>query len=53
MLADSPDENGKRIEIIGQVYDGEGERVSDAMIEIWQADSQGRYAHPRNAFGGL
>lgn len=48
LLADSPDENGTRIEIIGQVYDGEGERVSDAMIEIWQADGQGRYAHPKD-----
>lgn len=49
LLAHSPDESGLRIEIIGKVFDGEGQVVSDAMIEIWQADSQGRYAHPNDA----
>ena len=48
LLAGSPDEGGTRIEIVGQVYDGEGQLVSDAMIEIWQADSQGRYGHPND-----
>jgi len=37
---------GSRIRIEGCVYDGDGNKVPDAMIEIWQADSQGRYAHP-------
>jgi protocatechuate 3,4-dioxygenase alpha subunit len=37
---------GERIRIIGQVIDGGGEPINDAMIEIWQADSEGRYAHP-------
>ena len=37
---------GERIEIAGQVLDGAGVPVSDAMVEIWQADSEGRYAHP-------
>jgi protocatechuate 3,4-dioxygenase alpha subunit len=39
------DENiqGERIRITGQVLDGEGVPVSDAMIEIWQADITGRY----------
>ena len=27
--------------------DGDGQPINDAMIEIWQADSQGRYAHAR------
>ena len=48
LLEKSPDESGTRIEIVGQVYDGEGQLVSDAMIEIWQADSQGRYSHPND-----
>lgn len=48
LLADCPNESGQQIEIVGQVYDGEGQLVSDAMIEIWQADSQGRYAHPQD-----
>ena len=46
LLAQSPDESGTRIEITGKVFDGEGQVIGDAMIEIWQADSQGRYAHP-------
>ena len=37
---------GERIQIVGRVLDGEGKAVDDAMIEIWQADAQGRYAHP-------
>ena len=37
---------GERIRIEGQVFDGEGAPVGDAMIEIWQADAAGRYAHP-------
>jgi len=37
---------GERIHIVGRVLDGEGNAVDDAMIEIWQADAQGRYAHP-------
>lgn len=37
---------GERIRIVGRVFDGAGNPVDDALIEIWQADSQGRYAHP-------
>jgi protocatechuate 3,4-dioxygenase, alpha subunit len=42
---------GERIRITGRVLDGEGNPVPDAMIEIWQADSQGRYAHPADRRG--
>ena len=37
---------GTRIRIEGRILDGEGNIVPDAMVEIWQADHQGRYAHP-------
>ncbi|MBM7456629.1 protocatechuate 3,4-dioxygenase alpha subunit [Oceanisphaera litoralis] len=37
---------GERIRITGQVFDGQGERVDDAMIEIWQANAAGRFKHP-------
>jgi protocatechuate 3,4-dioxygenase alpha subunit len=40
------DTDGERICIEGRVLDGEGQPISDALIEIWQADAQGRYAHP-------
>jgi protocatechuate 3,4-dioxygenase, alpha subunit len=44
----TPDTVGDRIRVEGMVYDGDGKPVNDAMIEIWQADAQGRYAHPRD-----
>ncbi len=34
--------DGEVIEITGKVFDGHGEAVQDAMIEIFQADSNGR-----------
>lgn len=42
---------GERIRVEGRVLDGDGAPVPDAMIEIWQADSQGRYAHPADTRG--
>jgi protocatechuate 3,4-dioxygenase alpha subunit len=42
----TPDATGERIHIEGQVIDGDGVPIPDAMIEIWQADAQGRYASP-------
>lgn len=41
-----PETAGERIRIEGRVCDGEGIPVTDAMIEIWQANSYGRYRHP-------
>ena len=43
----TPDASGTRIRIEGIVYDGDNLPINDCMIEIWQADSQGRYASPR------
>jgi protocatechuate 3,4-dioxygenase, alpha subunit len=40
----SPD-HPEAIEIRGTVYDGAGQPVPDAMVEIWQADGAGRYDH--------
>lgn len=34
---------GERVTIRGKVLDGDGSPVPDAMLEIWQADSAGRY----------
>jgi protocatechuate 3,4-dioxygenase alpha subunit len=44
----TPDVSGERIRIEGKVFDGDGAAVSDCMLEIWQADSQGRFADPRD-----
>jgi protocatechuate 3,4-dioxygenase alpha subunit len=44
----TPDVSGTRIRIEGAVLDGDGLPINDAMIEIWQADAQGRYSDPRD-----
>lgn len=44
-LADD-DTEGQHVRLEGRVFDGTGEPVSDAVVELWQADAQGRYAHP-------
>jgi protocatechuate 3,4-dioxygenase, alpha subunit len=41
--------SGERIEVTGRVIDGDGNGVPDAMLEIWQANSAGKYAHPEDA----
>ena len=38
--------SGERIVIEGCVTDGTGGTVPDGMIEIWQANAHGKYAHP-------
>ena len=47
------DVEGERIRLEGRVLDGAGAAVDDAMIEIWQADPQGRYAHPADSRGNI
>jgi protocatechuate 3,4-dioxygenase alpha subunit len=44
----TPDATGEKIRIEGRITDGDGMPINDAMIEIWQADAQGRYASPRD-----
>lgn len=45
------DTDGTRIRVEGRVFDSEGAVVPDAMIEVWQADAQGRHAHPADGRG--
>jgi protocatechuate 3,4-dioxygenase, alpha subunit len=42
---------GQRIRISGCIVDGEGKPLPDALVEIWQADGKGRYAHPSDPRG--
>jgi protocatechuate 3,4-dioxygenase alpha subunit len=49
---------GERVWLTFRVLDGEGAPVPDAMIELWQADSEGNYAHQDSyedsgVFGGF
>lgn len=43
-----PKASGERFIIEGRVIDGDGKPVNDALVELWQADSNGRYAHPED-----
>lgn len=42
----TPHTRGERIAIEGRVFDGSGTLVRDVLVEIWQANAQGKYAHP-------
>ncbi len=44
----TPGVAGERITIQGRVLDGDGNPVPDSLLEIWQANSQGKYAHPED-----
>ena len=39
------------VRIAGRVLDGAGDPVPDALIETWQADPDGRFAHPDDPRG--
>jgi protocatechuate 3,4-dioxygenase alpha subunit len=41
-----PDVPGERVTLRGRVFDGDGKPINDALIEVWQANAAGRYAHP-------
>jgi protocatechuate 3,4-dioxygenase alpha subunit len=43
-----PGVSGERVEIVGRILDGDGKPVPDGIVEIWQANSQGKYAHPED-----
>ena len=41
-----PQTKGERIRVEGRVFDGIGTVLKDVLIEIWQANAEGKYAHP-------
>ncbi|MFZ0519792.1 MAG: protocatechuate 3,4-dioxygenase subunit alpha [Candidatus Acidiferrales bacterium] len=43
-----PGVSAERVTIEGRVVDGDDVAVPDAVIEIWQANSFGKYAHPED-----
>ncbi|MEV6964806.1 protocatechuate 3,4-dioxygenase subunit beta [Hamadaea sp. NPDC051192] len=36
---------GQRIEVFGRVLDGDGRPVPNTLLELWQTNAAGRYAH--------
>ena len=43
-----PGVSGEKIAIEGRVLDGDGIPVPDAVLEVWQANAHGKYAHPED-----
>ena len=43
-----PNAAGERIRVIGRVIDGMGAPVKDVLLEAWQANAAGIYAHPEH-----
>lgn len=39
---------GERIIVSGRVLDEDGKPVPNTLVELWQANAAGRYAHPRD-----
>jgi protocatechuate 3,4-dioxygenase, beta subunit len=39
---------GERIVVAGRVLDEEGRGLPGTLVEVWQANAAGRYAHPRD-----
>jgi protocatechuate 3,4-dioxygenase, beta subunit len=39
---------GERIVVVGRVSDSDGRAVPDSLVEVWQANAAGRYAHDRD-----
>jgi protocatechuate 3,4-dioxygenase alpha subunit len=49
---------GERVRLTFRVLDGESAPVPDALVEVWQADAEGNYAHhgggvASESFGGF
>ncbi|KWI59621.1 protocatechuate 3,4-dioxygenase subunit alpha [Burkholderia pseudomultivorans] len=44
----APHAEGEHVLLVGQVFDGDGNVVSDAILEFTQADGAGRYPASRN-----
>jgi len=45
----APGISGERIMLEGRLLDADGKPVPDGLVEIWQANAHGRYAHPDDA----
>jgi protocatechuate 3,4-dioxygenase, beta subunit len=43
---------GQRIIVHGQVRDSDGRPVPDSLVEVWQANSSGRYRHVNDQWAG-
>ena len=42
----APGVRGERVKLVCAIFDRDGAALDDAMIEIWQANADGKYNHP-------
>lgn len=42
---------GERVTLQGRIVDGDGQPVNDAAVEVWQADSHGKYESAFRGYG--
>lgn len=47
----NPDTKGERILVKGRILDGQDQPLTDALVEIWQADAAGLYNSPQERRG--
>ena len=43
-----PGVKGERVTVQGRLLDGDRAAVGDGLVEIWQANAEGKYAHPED-----
>lgn len=43
-----PEVQGERVAVSGRILDGDGVPVPDGIVEVWQANARGKYAHPED-----
>jgi protocatechuate 3,4-dioxygenase, alpha subunit len=48
-----PDGTPGAVTVFGRLYDGAGDPIPDGLIETWQADPAGQFAHPADPRGPL
>jgi protocatechuate 3,4-dioxygenase alpha subunit len=48
-----PEGTAGAIRVEGRILDGEGAGIPDALVETWQADRDGRFAHPDDPRGAV
>jgi protocatechuate 3,4-dioxygenase, alpha subunit len=41
-----PKTKGERVKLMCSLFDGQGQGVDEALVEIWQANADGKYNHP-------
>ncbi len=46
-----PETKGERILVTGRIFDGAGQPLTDALVEIWQADAAGLHSSPEEPRG--